>query len=318
MKKKIGKILAAIFFFFLALGFALNFPDTLKTRDAIYIIVNITFIALFACCGIDCLKEYHEEKTPITKTKNNDIKGVSTEKLNLAADNFLHNPDPDFHYHQGQFARFQRACNPSYTGSIIYFDKDNICCEMKSSRNTDKVYSVSLSSCTCKDFTERHLPCKHMYKLAIALNIIDENWNNFDIPSYLRTIIDNMSPTDLTNFYYILWNNIGTGIFEVRRREVPAICIEKGIFLETTTKEQFRQELDFSYTKNDILATLAISKSPYTPNSRSTKKEMIQWIIDNDEKLLKRLRKKHYYIYYSPDICRYREPILEYCELPIT
>ena len=34
-------------------------------------------------------------------------------------------------------------------------------------------YNVTLTSCTCRDFAMRQLPCKHMYKLAQELNIVD-------------------------------------------------------------------------------------------------------------------------------------------------
>ena len=34
-------------------------------------------------------------------------------------------------------------------------------------------YQTSLSSCTCSDFTHRKLPCKHIYRLAMELSIID-------------------------------------------------------------------------------------------------------------------------------------------------
>ena len=34
-------------------------------------------------------------------------------------------------------------------------------------------YQTSLSSCTCSDFTHRKLPCKHIYRLAMELGIID-------------------------------------------------------------------------------------------------------------------------------------------------
>ena len=33
----------------------------------------------------------------------------------------------------------------------------------------DTWYTVTLSSCTCPDFQKRHLPCKHIYKLASVL-----------------------------------------------------------------------------------------------------------------------------------------------------
>lgn len=34
-------------------------------------------------------------------------------------------------------------------------------------------YDTTLSSCTCTDFQERKLPCKHIYRLALELGIID-------------------------------------------------------------------------------------------------------------------------------------------------
>lgn len=34
-------------------------------------------------------------------------------------------------------------------------------------------YDTSLSSCTCFDFQTRHLPCKHIYRLAVELGIIE-------------------------------------------------------------------------------------------------------------------------------------------------
>ena len=50
-------------------------------------------------------------------------------------------------------------------------------------------YYTSLKSCTCPDFTKRKLPCKHMYKLAIELDlikIIDRKNNGFDIERILE------------------------------------------------------------------------------------------------------------------------------------
>lgn len=38
-----------------------------------------------------------------------------------------------------------------------------------------KAYKTTLTKCTCPDFQERKLPCKHMYYLAIRTGAIDEN-----------------------------------------------------------------------------------------------------------------------------------------------
>lgn len=34
-------------------------------------------------------------------------------------------------------------------------------------------YSTTLSSCNCYDFQSRNLPCKHMYRLAVELDIVE-------------------------------------------------------------------------------------------------------------------------------------------------
>lgn len=34
-------------------------------------------------------------------------------------------------------------------------------------------YETSLTKCTCHDFQERQLPCKHIYRLAVELGIIE-------------------------------------------------------------------------------------------------------------------------------------------------
>lgn len=34
-------------------------------------------------------------------------------------------------------------------------------------------YDTSLSQCTCHDFQERRLPCKHIYRLAVELGVIE-------------------------------------------------------------------------------------------------------------------------------------------------
>ena len=48
--------------------------------------------------------------------------------------------------------------------------------------STGKTYTVSLTSCTCPDFKERGLPCKHIYFLAhkLGLQELPEPYFEFD------------------------------------------------------------------------------------------------------------------------------------------
>lgn len=59
-------------------------------------------------------------------------------------------------------------------------------------------YDTTLSDCTCFDFLERHLPCKHIYRLASELGIIEIIKRN---PShYDKNLLDNIrTSSDINN-----------------------------------------------------------------------------------------------------------------------
>ncbi|MCD7919506.1 MAG: SWIM zinc finger family protein [Clostridiales bacterium] len=42
------------------------------------------------------------------------------------------------------------------------------------SGRTGGLYHTSLDSCECADFQRRHCPCKHIYRLAYELDLLDE------------------------------------------------------------------------------------------------------------------------------------------------
>ena len=55
------------------------------------------------------------------------------------------------------------ACTP------VQISPDSGAAEFKGSRG---VYQTTLNSCGCEDFRRRNLPCKHMYRLALELELI--------------------------------------------------------------------------------------------------------------------------------------------------
>jgi len=70
------------------------------------------------------------------------------------------------HSHPDQIRRQLRI---KYQVKPELVDADNGIYHIKGSETNH--YSVSLNDCTCKDFSERGLPCKHMYALAAELGI---------------------------------------------------------------------------------------------------------------------------------------------------
>ena len=77
---------------------------------------------------------------------------------------------PDFHSElnvHGQISRHERAkeCR------VISIDEINKCGVFKGSHRDH--YNTSLNSCECRDFELRHRSCKHMFRLAHELGIIN-------------------------------------------------------------------------------------------------------------------------------------------------
>lgn len=80
-------------------------------------------------------------------------------------------PDWDYSIHceKPQIDRQERA--NTYPFTFVLFEETESA--RFSSTSELPYYDTTLSSCTCMDFQERHLPCKHMYRLAEELGYID-------------------------------------------------------------------------------------------------------------------------------------------------
>jgi NAD-dependent DNA ligase len=75
--------------------------------------------------------------------------------------------DISVHLSDGQYGRMLRASDVS----VIGYDENAEIATVKSA--TGGNYKTTLQSCECYDYSEHLKPCKHMYRLAFDLNIID-------------------------------------------------------------------------------------------------------------------------------------------------
>lgn len=74
--------------------------------------------------------------------------------------------DGSIHEAAGQYERVGRAAK----GDIEVLAYDSQFKIAKVSGSAGKVYLASFRHCSCPDFRERHLPCKHMYALRMELD----------------------------------------------------------------------------------------------------------------------------------------------------
>lgn len=77
--------------------------------------------------------------------------------------------DESLHEDEKQIERQGWAMNYPFTFEI---DKENKCGKF-SSTTLVPYYETHLDSCTCNDFIERQKPCKHIYRLAVELGLIE-------------------------------------------------------------------------------------------------------------------------------------------------
>ena len=77
--------------------------------------------------------------------------------------------DESLHEDEKQIERQGWAMNYPFTFEI---DKENKCGKF-SSTTLALYYEAHLNSCTCNDFLERQKPCKHIYRLAVELGLIE-------------------------------------------------------------------------------------------------------------------------------------------------
>lgn len=75
----------------------------------------------------------------------------------------------DFHSHYEQRGRQKRALENKYIPLAL----DKEACSALFSGSADRPYETTLHECTCMDFAIRGLPCKHMYRLAHELKLIN-------------------------------------------------------------------------------------------------------------------------------------------------
>lgn len=77
--------------------------------------------------------------------------------------------DASVHSDDAQISRQGRATTYPFT-----FDIDTTSKTARFSSTSDlPYYDTSLSQCNCYDFQGRQLPCKHMYRLAVELGVIE-------------------------------------------------------------------------------------------------------------------------------------------------
>lgn len=231
------------------------------------------------------------------------------ENIKSYGEKFINGYGEKFHCSNEQYTRFQRSLSATTIGKVVSVNRKKITMKIRSVRDSNNIYCTSLSNCDCEDFKRRNLPCKHMYKLACELCIIDENWDLSGLSSNLKELLDSLSATAIHTFIRLMDSYRYAAKFEVSKRTVSPL-VKCGLLVEDNF---YPLILDKKYNKDELLAFLSPS-SLCAVSSKDKKSQIIRYIIDNEPKLLKALCDKFYTVSFSDTVNDNFDYIYRYCK----
>ena len=202
------------------------------------------------------------------------------------------------HCQDEQVMRFKRAINNelSKNGYVNFYDLSTT---FRSRKNAKQKYKTTLKNCSCPDFQHRNLPCKHMYRLACLLGIIDGSWDLSGVPADISSKINLLPPSSRKLFINIISKHIGADhSFSVKNNRNLTPIFEAGLLI----KEDYAYTELYQYNKNDLIAAIATSGCDFEVRSSTTKNSLIQYIINSDNKKLIKFKNSYINIRLPQDI----------------
>lgn len=103
-------------------------------------------------------------------------------------------------------------------------------------------YETFLDRCSCPDFLRRHLPCKHMYRLAMELNLIEGPFLSYmhgGYPWKQAVELIEKYPEDVQRVFYDHFYTSRKSAAPYRKKKSPKmdILINDGYLIEYPDKE---------------------------------------------------------------------------------
>lgn len=170
----------------------------------------------------------------------------------------------DVHKEQEQLDRQVRAADKKITPILIsdgvgYF------------RGSKSNYETTLSKCTCRDFILRKKPCKHMYRLAYQLDLLNLDGVKFDDSISTKKDIGDVMPIifslpedmqkELRDICYSCGNDNKNSLGYILDSEVGRAYIDCGLMCPVTDKKKLLSRFPFSYIR-ELAKSLTDEKLP--------------------------------------------------------
>ncbi len=132
----------------------------------------------------------------------------------------------------GQWSRFDRSvdCIPEIISSSM---------QKGQFIGSGEIYDTSLLICTCRDFEERQLPCKHIYRLAVLLGVLNKDGSKGEIDADFDFPLLSEEKCEKFEYTAKLFNKYSQETLEAIRETILSsyyglenICLDKNILVE--------------------------------------------------------------------------------------
>lgn len=144
--------------------------------------------------------------------------------------------DESIHEHPDQKKRYASAL----TGKLIPMSVDFENQVGKFNGSGKEPYTTTLENCTCSDFKRRKLPCKHMYRLAIELNLVSTDIGNIQKGAYgtdertlkntAKKYIDTLNENNAMIFARYCYELHSRDSIIMKKDDVPDILFSSNVF----------------------------------------------------------------------------------------
>lgn len=187
--------------------------------------------------------------------------------------------DDSVQMHPEQIKRLERAT----TSRLIPMRIDAAAQSGVFNGHGSKPYQTTLENCECGDFRKRHLPCKHIYRLAIELGLIQSDnvakgtygTDDKTLADHIKKYINTLSETDahiLATYFYEFANKYTHKL--MRRAKVPDVVLSCEVFMDDDNIKEKIVKLQ----KKELIELL-----PKMPNlSNLRKDELIDLVLSSD------------------------------------
>lgn len=145
--------------------------------------------------------------------------------------------EASIHQTEDQQKRLASSKAASCTPSVL--DKDNCCAHFHGRRGN---YETCLDNCTCADFLRRQLPCKHIYRLAIELDVLGGSVSAYTHGGYSwKEVVEIIEayPLEVQEEFLLHFHSSTASADPYKRKKSPEmdVLIENGVLIEDANKE---------------------------------------------------------------------------------